>query len=133
MATALPDLCEGRMEMVWRLSGGEAARRRVTSGVTIATDSDRHQRTGVDHSHQFIAAIRKQKRPTEFPDAEAIIEYDVARAWVHACDRTDDPWRLPAWLSLWPLFGHTRTLNAAAYCVSVSTVWGRQVSSGLSS
>jgi hypothetical protein len=78
----------------------------------------------VDHSHQFIAAIRKQKRPTEFPDTEAIIEYDVAPAWVHACDRTDDPGRLAAW-SLWPLFGHTRTLSAAAYCVSVSTVWGR--------
>ena len=28
--------------------------------------------------------------------------------------------------SLWPLFGHTRTFNAAAYCASMSTVWAGQ-------
>jgi hypothetical protein len=31
----------------------------------------------------------------------------------------------PAWLP-WPHFGRTRTLNAAAYCAPVSTVWAGQ-------
>ncbi len=49
---------------------------RVTNRVTIAADGGRHQRTYADHSQQFIAEIRKQARPTKFPDTEAITGND---------------------------------------------------------
>jgi hypothetical protein len=38
--------------------------------VTIAADGSEHQRTIVDNMQQLRAKIRKQERPTTFPDPE---------------------------------------------------------------